>query len=1152
LQRNPLSAIVVEDGKRVIATADAGAQSSIIFWDAATGEPVAMIESPHAGGTTALALTPDGRYLSTLSVAGPAEEGGSAGPQELAVWDCACVLAAVGAAPVGWVSDAEGGESPTPVLVTSAMVPCRDEQTSLAVSRLAPASAVAIGRTEPGREGGVVGASWEMASTGGTSVVFWAVTRTAVRDTEAGARAGKTGALAASLGDVAGRKYPTKDVWALASAAPAVPLPNGRTLSQTAFLPGHRAEHISSIDSTVAASKAADAAEEALGGGSTLMRASTLGKSTGTLSPGKAPRGAVDPRGTVMLAAPTGALISAATAASDGMLLLWQAADASSTAEAAIERGRKAGPGGGIAAAAAVVVRRTCMKAVKLAGPQFLDITKKGAAEPSATSTTLRINALRTTPGGANIVVGTEEGAVRVYDLNMRLVGWFDDLAAGPVTAFDFVPRTTRAELGGLAQPGMPLKSTLAEVPDLVLATRRCMTLSLSTASFDTPSPADERRRGVVLFEGPDAPVTGLAAYPREAKLAVAVASGVLQVWDTNSKALLVLRELNRPVEPGLLGGKASGGGFYHPTALAADALGRFVAVGTAEGFLLVLSPDTLSDVQAPLPPATYPRPSPAITRVTFSPDGYHLAASDATSHVSLFRFTRTASRRLVEGVGSVTAAQRLASRKPWETVIPEGDRFEEVVVDAWMYIGRVKGHSAGGVTGLAFSELPPGAVRPGAGGVAGLAAASFWAPDTIDDGEVARRHTAAGLSHLASVGADARLCLYDVGGASIDGGLPVRASRTEVKVEAGGAKPSAAVWLPPRASCPALARDYAATPSGSSLVIASDAFKLRVWDCEGTPMPARTALAPTFGGAVTHAAFLRSRRAPSARADADGKGKEEGATYALAYATDDRIVGIARLPLDGSPYGYVGVVGHTGPVLALAASADGLQLFTAGMGGDAGSGSVCIWGVHEDAVAASSAAGGTGVTPFLSLLEGGAGGRQYSDICDLFSYAQIRAQGESSTAPRWAGVDLPISELCAVMRGLGYFPTAEDADALAAEARASMGDAGSADGSVVDLQTLVRLFVNHRPVRPPTGADVLAAMERISSCEEVVADGGGTGGMRWGGLARLLSTHGEELGEAELAQCLAVLLESQGGVVLDEEDVLTGADVSTKLLGLA
>jgi hypothetical protein len=70
--------------------------------------------------------------------------------------------------------------------------------------------------------------------------------------------------------------------------------------------------------------------------------------------------------------------------------------------------------------------------------------------------------------------------------------------------------------------------------------------------------------------------------------------------------------------------------------------------------------------------------------------------------------------------------------------------------------------------------------------------------------------------------------------------------------------------------------------------------------------------------------------------------------------------------------------------ISALCPTYDGRYLLTAG-GED---GTIMMWRVSLEAMHTIAQAGGEGLTPFLSLLEGGAEGAFYQEICDFFAYA--------------------------------------------------------------------------------------------------------------------------------------------------------------------
>lgn len=64
---------------RWLSTGDQGPDSAVIVWDARSRTPVRCFFAIHHGGVVALRLSPDVRYLATLSA--------DSGHQILAVWD---------------------------------------------------------------------------------------------------------------------------------------------------------------------------------------------------------------------------------------------------------------------------------------------------------------------------------------------------------------------------------------------------------------------------------------------------------------------------------------------------------------------------------------------------------------------------------------------------------------------------------------------------------------------------------------------------------------------------------------------------------------------------------------------------------------------------------------------------------------------------------------------------------------------------------------------------------------------------------------------------------------------------------------------------------------------------------------------------------
>ncbi|XP_067673834.1 cilia- and flagella-associated protein 251-like isoform X2 [Haliotis asinina] len=76
---NPITCTCVSEDKRWLVTGDKGSDSMVIVWDTYTGIPIQTMFDPNPeGGVVAVALTPDARYLATLS---------ASERQILSIWD---------------------------------------------------------------------------------------------------------------------------------------------------------------------------------------------------------------------------------------------------------------------------------------------------------------------------------------------------------------------------------------------------------------------------------------------------------------------------------------------------------------------------------------------------------------------------------------------------------------------------------------------------------------------------------------------------------------------------------------------------------------------------------------------------------------------------------------------------------------------------------------------------------------------------------------------------------------------------------------------------------------------------------------------------------------------------------------------------------
>ena len=643
------------------------------------------------------------------------------------------------------------------------------------------------------------------------------------------------------------------------------------------------------------------------------------------------------------------------------------------------------------------------------------------------------------------LVVAGSDGAVRFYDFSIRIMAWYEDLNAGPVTSVSFASSAADWQQ-------QPVDEGEFVCPDFMVGTSTSYVIGVECGLFSEIEP--ENRRGAVLVQGLGDEVPCIACHPTMDRLLIGVYDGTLQLWDYRSRTLLMVQELRQETQ-GNMGGQGTSV-VVRPQTIEFDPSGNALAIGMTSGMIRICDPESLQEVES------FAHSDAPITFAKFSGDSNWLAAADAQNYVYIYNFV----------MGDQQQQQ------------PEDDNesstSNERMVPKWVYVGRYQSHSKA-ITGLEFT------IR--------------------EDGRTA----------LVSIGEDRMLVEYDLSNATPETGVTLRSAPTKIEQTA---IPTACMWHP------LLGGDFE-----DRIITANNEFKFKQWNADNKSCR-RTNLCPTYGGPLNSLIPIPA---------IDSETNKYGPSNYIVYSTAEKVVGIIKLPLDGNPNKAMGLIGHPSGVSSIAVSADGRVVFTAG-GKDR---CVNIWNVNVGALEAKEA---EAVAEAAALAEGSASmfgeliePEIKQDIVDYFYYAQLRTQGEDATEEREITGTVPLQEIPNMVRALGYYPSEEEVANMVAEIKyATFTETGEAQ-EVIDLDTFIKLYINHKPVFGTSKTEIEEAF-------------GVLGDMDWGKMVKLLKERGEVIEEADLKNMLTALMgTSEGEEVLGNlSERLSADDFADKVLGFS
>ena len=218
----------------------------------------------------------------------------------------------------------------------------------------------------------------------------------------------------------------------------------------------------------------------------------------------------------------------------------------------------------------------------------------------------------------------------------------------------------------------------------------------------------------------------------------------------------------------------------------------------------------------------------------------------------------------------------------------------------------------------------------------------------------------------------------------------------------------------------------------------------------------------------------------------------------------------MVRLPLDGRPNRWMGLISHVGQINAMACDSIKQRLITAGHHDK----NVNIWRVDVPKLERNPIFNIDHEEPlkmYPELLEGGEKGKFYTDLKNFFYYSQIRRKEENATKAHKLDGKIPLKEIQNLIIALGFYPTLQEIKNIQHEVLQMK----KGQNTNLKLEEFVKLFVNHRPVYGLSMGDISRKFKILSNNEDNITRDE---------FVQVLTRYGEIFSEEDLGLYLKIL----------------------------
>ena len=138
---------------------------------------------------------------------------------------------------------------------------------------------------------------------------------------------------------------------------------------------------------------------------------------------------------------------------------------------------------------------------------------------------------------GEYLACGNSDGTIRFYDLNFKVVAWFEDLNLTTIKSISFSKTDKKRAVSDFDTDIKDAPGKVLECSDFIVADDSALICMLESTIFEQIDP--KNKKGQTIFHGLKSSISAIAVHPHKPIVAIAGSEGFVLFWDFINKVTL-------------------------------------------------------------------------------------------------------------------------------------------------------------------------------------------------------------------------------------------------------------------------------------------------------------------------------------------------------------------------------------------------------------------------------------------------------------------------------------------------------------------------------------------------------------------------------------------------------------------------------------